>query len=62
MTLFDYISEDDSVFSKVIDKYFVRNKDNRTISILRNFQSTIFLCEILIWGKVIVNNKVIMER
>ena len=34
MTLFAHISEKDSVFQKVLDKYFNGNKDGRTLKIL----------------------------
>ena len=36
MTLFAYISEDDSVFQKVLDKYFDGIQDWRTLKALKN--------------------------
>ena len=35
MTLFAYISEDGSVFHRVLDKYFGASRDDRTLSIIK---------------------------
>lgn len=36
MTLFDYISGEENVFKKVLQKYFAGVQDQKTISILEN--------------------------
>ena len=35
MTLFAYISEDGSIFHRVLDKYFGGSRDERTLSIIK---------------------------
>ncbi len=39
MTLFSLISEEDSVFDRVLEKFFDRKKDGRTIGILENINT-----------------------